>query len=430
MRRSTWLSCWQLAAACLVAGGARGQEPRTLAADPGGFYGDVPDGASEPDGPALELYGFVDFTYTKNLDGPDVPYDKFPAFGTFAVGNVNLYAASTLSRQWRSLLEVRFLYLPNGADGEFSANGSIARTDNTANDYSDFQRPLRWGGVEIERVFLEYQASEWLALQFGQFLTPYGIWNVDHGTPTVIPVRRPFVIGERLFPERQTGIEAHGALYSGATAFGYHLAISNGKGPVDEYLDLDDNSALFGRLFLREQALGTLTLGASAYYGKYTDRSKAYQPKPGVTPVQIEVRNDIKVQYAELAFAGDARWEHDGFVVQSEAVIDQRNYVDPYRRNDGGGIVADELSIGVYALLGYRTPWLGVMPYTMAEYYNFAISTLFPPTVTTSTGLNIQPDPSVVFKVQYQYGQLGTLSSPEQIRGTLHQFDAQMAWAF
>lgn len=399
--------------------------------DSGGFYGGAgEEEAPTPDAPSLDLYGFIDFTYTKNLDGPDSPYSKFPAYGTFAVGNLNLYAASNLSRNWRSLFEVRFLYLPHGADTGFSQNGSVGRVSDEVSDYTDVQRPLRWGGIEIERVFLEYQATDWLAIQVGQWLTPYGIWNIDHGTPTVIPVRRPFVIGENLFPERQTGIEAHGAFLSGSTTLGYHLSVSNGKGPVDSYMDLDNNSALGGRLFLRNTSVGTLQVGASVFTGKYTDRSKSYAPKAGVTPTQLEIHDPIAVQYNELSFGADVRWEYEGLVAQAEGIINQRNYVDPYRRIDGGGIVADELNIGGYALVGYRTPWLGIMPYTMAEYYNFAVNTLLPPAITSTTGLNIQAQPSVVFKLQYQYTQLGNLESHELLRGTLHQFDAQAAWTF
>jgi hypothetical protein len=422
-----WLGALAFCGASALASNALAQ----AASEAGGFYSGVSEeGAESNDAPKLELYGFVDFTYTKNLDGPDVPYDSFPRFGSFAVGNINLYAASNLTRGFRSLLEVRFLYLPHGADGAFSPNGSITRTDTNVSDYNDQARLLRWGGIEIERVFLEYQAKDWLALQFGQFLTPYGIWNIDHGTPTVIPVRRPFVIGESLFPERQTGIEAHGAFLSGKTSIGYHLTFSNGKGPLDAYLDLDDNNAVGGRLYVTNTALGRLTVGGSAFYGKYTDRNKAYRPEPGISPQQLETVEEITEQYDELSFGGDVRWELDGFLAQAEGIVNQRNYTDPYRRVDGGGIVADELNIGGYALLGYRTPWLGIMPYTMAESYNFAINTLLPPTVTTTTGLNIQPSPNVVFKLQYEYAQLGDTSRKELLRGTLHQFDAQAAWSF
>ena len=36
------------------------------------------------------------------------------------------------------------------------------------------------------------------------------------------------------------------------------------------------------------------------------------------------------------------------------------------------------------------------MPYTLAEYYNFSVSTLLPPAISVATGLNIQPQANIV----------------------------------
>jgi hypothetical protein len=424
---SGFLAAWSFVTTNGVAGEAMVEEPA-----PGSFYaqaghGELMDDASAP--PLLDLYGFIDFTYTKNLDGPDVPFDKFPGYGSFAVGNVNLYAASTLSKSLRSLVEVRFLYLPHGSDTSFGA-GAVEQVDGTANDYADFERQLRWGGIELERVFLEYQPAPWLAVKMGQYLTPYGIWNIDHGTPTIIPVRRPFVIGENLFPERQTGIEANGLVNFGETSLGYHLTLSNGRGPFDAYRDLDENVALGGRVLLKNVSVGTLTLGASTYYGTYTDRDKAYGVKSGVTPAQLEVKDAITVQFEELVLGGDARFEWEGLLIQGELLCNQRLFVDAYRRVDTTGPAPDAFNFGGYALIGFRTPWAGVMPYTMFEHYNFSGSALFPPATGTTTGINVRPQANVVFKVQYQYSQMGTTRSVELLRGTQHQFDTQVAWAF
>lgn len=86
------------------------------------------------------------------------------------------------------------------------------RYNTTALDYQDYYRALKWGGVEIERVYLEWLAHPLFNLRGGIFLTPYGIWNVDHGSPAIIPILRPATIGNGYIPERQTGLEVFGTL--------------------------------------------------------------------------------------------------------------------------------------------------------------------------------------------------------------------------
>lgn len=98
----------------------------------------------EEQGPKLDLYGFIDFTYSQNLSRGDSPFDTFPHFGSFAVGNINLYAAGDLGGGFRSLLELRFLYLPHGAITPV-VGGPADRVDTNVPDYADLERPLRWG---------------------------------------------------------------------------------------------------------------------------------------------------------------------------------------------------------------------------------------------------------------------------------------------
>ncbi len=388
--------------------------------------------ASVEQGPKLDLYGFIDFTYSQNVMPRGSPFDKIPHYGSFAVGNVNLYASGELSARFRSLLEVRLLYLPHGSNSQTEPGQPVIRYDTTTTDYTDYERPLRWGGIEIERAFLEFQATSWLALQLGQYLTPYGVWNIDHGTPTVIGVRRPFIIGEALFPERQTGIEAHGAFHLDRTSLGYHLTLSNGRGPVDSQLDLDSNKALGGRLYLRNTTFGSLTLGASSYYGKFTDRTTEYGRVAGSDPPLLEIRDPVTEQFTELALAVDLRWEWSGLLLQSELIRNDRVYEDQYREviQSGRTLRADYSRLGFYGLVGYRTPYFGIMPYVIFEDYNFAGDTIFAKTMAHSSGFNIRPQPNVVFKAQYTFALLGGDDDARIFRGALRRFDLQAAWAF
>lgn len=212
----------------------------------------------------LDLYGFADLTYTRLLLPKSNPWNRvyYPT-NSFAVGNFNLYLSSNLGDSWRALGEVRFLYLPNGATSVDTQTGEDKRTDTTVLDYAGFEEPIHWGAIRIERVWVEHEFSTLFKLQVGAFLTPYGIWNVDHGTPAIIGIRAPFAVADELFPAHQTGLQLYGNTFFDPLEVGYHLTLSNGRGPV-EYEDFNDDKAVGGRLYLKTEAVGSLTVGTVA----------------------------------------------------------------------------------------------------------------------------------------------------------------------
>jgi hypothetical protein len=369
-------------------------------------------------GPKLDLYGFADFSYTHWLDG-EIPGVK----PSFAVGNLNLYLATDFGSNWRSLAEVRFLYLPNGAAPAGELGG--APLDTSVPDHADIQRPLRWGGVEIERVWLEYSFDPLLTLRGGQWLTPYGIWNVDHGSPTIIATYRPYIIGETLFPERQTGLELYGTGYLGDVKLGYHLTLSNGRGPVDAYADMDANKAVGGRLFAETDALlGNIVLGASGYRGRYSNTQLGLGAT-GFTSTVLE-------SYDEIGYAGDLKWTFEGLHLQSEVVVQEVMYDDEARPADlfgRPGFLPDFRRWGGYVLVGYRTPWFGIMPYVNAEYYDDGPNGAFGKVPAYWFGVNVRPIPSIVLKAQYLYADAEGVPA----FGDIEPFSfvtTQAAWSF
>jgi len=91
--------------------------------------------------------------------------------------------------------------------------------------------------------------------------------------------------------------------------------------------------------------------------------------------------------------------------------------------------------VGFYTLLGYRLPWLNLMPYGMVEYYDTGIKNGLRvgsgKVFNYSLGLNIRVTASVVLKFECQgayflSSQAGSLGDS----GALHQCVAQSAWAF
>ncbi len=383
--------------------------------------------------PKLDLSGFTDFSFVANVSSHASPLRTIAyQYPSFSIGNLNLYLGAALADSWRLLAEVRFLYLPQG-NANFPANtgDQVPPYDASALDYADDQRALSWGGIQIQRVQIDFTPHPLLSFRFGQWLTPVGIWNVDHGSPTVIGVYRPYIIGQGLFPERQTGIQVSGEWSSDSNLLGYFATVSNGRGPSDAFADLDANKGIGGRLYWTNNNYGTLTIGASAYKGTYSSRNREYgiQTPAGQAPELLGL-NPLVLSYREQSLAADLRWQYHGLLLQSELMQHEVAYKNGYRPGQNGLIFADYRERGYYALAGYRLPWFGVMPFATVEGYNFASQPFVPPGNAESIGLNIRPEPTVVFKIQYHVSQLGGDSSPQPYRGTLKRVLTQLAVAF
>jgi hypothetical protein len=298
---------------------------------------------------------------------------------------------------------------------------------------------MQWGGIAIERALIDYTFTDWLGVTAGQWLTPYGIWNVDHGSPTIIAAQRPFTIGEALFPESQTGLELNGKVFIDATTLGYFVTLSNGRGPVAAYRDYDTNKAVGARFFVENRSvLGAVTLGTSGYVGKYTDANRHYVVQNTSDGVQASGRTDLVSQYDELSVAGDLSWDYDALHVQSEIIMNEARYNDQARpvisAVDGTGFAPDYRRWGVYGLAAYRLPVLNLMPYAMLEYYNFAgVSSNridVPATTAIYLGLNVRPTPRVTLKAQYVLGVFHGRGNLGFGRDNIALGEGQIAWSF
>jgi hypothetical protein len=396
-----------------------------------GSSGDAATEAVDIDQFKLNIYGFTDFTYSQRLNNWQVN-EHYP---TFMVGKVNFYVGAELGKGWRALTEFRLMYEPNG----YTSSADLLQTppprvDTTAADPADFGRPVRWGGVAIERAWLEYTVHPLLTIQMGQWLTPYGIWIVDHGSPVIIGVRRPYVVGEDLFPEHQTGVQIYGSLFAGRTEVGYHLALSNGRGPLSEYQDLDNNKAVTARLFMNTDALvGTLSLGASMYRGRYTDRYEQ-----GVIGADGKFNFEwlTNSRYEELGMSADLRWMWDALTVQAELIVHDTAYGNqdknrPVQFTAPGqppAYVPDFRSVGWYVMGAYRLPWYNIMPFFGGESYH-PNQALINPANAVWGGINWRPIPRVVLKAQLTKSWFHT-TFPFAGSPGFAGLDLQAAWSF
>jgi hypothetical protein len=378
---------------------------------------------------SLNIYGFADFTYTHRLN--DFTYAS--PYPTFMVGNVNLYAGADLGRGWHALAEFRLLYMPNGSVPASEAlSAEPARVDTTVADPADYGRPQRWGGIEIERIQLDYTVHSLLTIRAGQWLTPYGIWNVDHGSPVIIGVRRPYVVGEALIPERQTGLQLFGSYLVGTTELGYNLGLSNGRGPLDAYQDLDKNKAVTARLYaITELPIGSISLGGTLYRGRYTDRFSRF----ALTTTGAAATEYISTaRYEELGLSADLRWVWEGLTVQGEIIRRDTAYDDRLRPAAfpvGGvppGFASDFRSLGWYAMAAYRLPWWNIMPFLGGEKYDPGQEFVLDAAAIWG-GVNVRPIPRVVLKAQLTRS-WATDDTPFVGANGILALDLQAAWSF
>ncbi len=388
--------------------------------------------AESPTG--LSLYGFADFGYYKYFLTPgSLMLTQVYGDSSFAVGNLNTYLSAELGSGWRSLMEVRFTYLPNGSRP--IRNGEIERISTESTDYTNAGRLKNTGSIFIERAWVEYTFGPALTFRAGSWLTPYGYWNEDHGSPTIIPVARPYMIGLELLPERQTGLQIRGSFYaSESVTLGYRLGLSNGRGPVADYADLDENKAVTLRLHLNHHGAGSLDLGAFAYAGRSSNTRESIV----ATENSFLVNEEIVEQFDELAWGLDGRYVLGGLHLQSELILRERAFTKRGRPlRSGTEYMPDERQFGAYLLAGYRFDWLALMPYATAEYFTYlnAYEISRPPTRDIITdyalGLNSRPTDNVTLKLEGNLGLFFVKNSRGSVfEHPLKALQAQIAWAF
>jgi hypothetical protein len=388
------------------------------------------------DTPKLELYGFADVSYFHPLGSSGNILRQYVApHPTFFVGHLNLYLSSNLGENWRSLAEVRFVYSPTGSEDKQGTDGTFPVTDTTVADYAELERPFQWGAIEILRVWLEYQPFDFLSIRAGQWLTPYGYWNDDHGSPTIVAVHKPFPISDAMFPEHQTGLMAHGKYFIDTTVIGYAATLTNGRGSLATVRDLDNNKALGGRLYVETSAVGNLTLGVAGYRGRYTASTKRYRVNTdGPEPV-AELYRVTDSAYDELSMGADVRWLWKGLHLQCEVMSNEAAYDDAARPPVVGfdpapTFVADYRRLGAYVLAGYRTPWLGLMPYAVWEHSTYTNNDFLPPVSAWTVGLNARPTPNVVLKTELSAANFAGVGSTGFGRDDFQYIGTQAAWAF
>lgn len=359
----------------------------------------------------LKIYGFMDmgFQYLYYPDRSGLQTIIESRATTFILGDINLFVDAHPVDRWRALTEVRLTNYPNGTYTVGAPGQPFTRTNTTIQDTNSASggwSQVNWGSIVIERAHIDYSAADWLTVRTGYWFTPYGIWNVDHGAPTLIPLAEPYFVLLQAFPRQQLGVDLMGTFRIGKWDLEYSAYVSNGRTPGQ--VDLINDKMLGGRLVLRRLWNGnTLALGASSYWGKYAD----IQPTiVSFSPLAFD--SPLVVSYAESGVGGDVSLDIGKLRVRSELIVQRRTY-EQGKRDVGifpGSFAPDFTRFGAYALASYRLPVLGLEPYLYFE-HDGGFLPIAQNVAGVSGGLNVHFTPWTELKLQYQYIRLYDTSS-------------------
>jgi hypothetical protein len=122
--------------------------------------------------------------------------------------------------------------------------------------------------LEINRLYLDFGASDALNVRFGKFLTPIGRWNLAPREPLLWTTSEPLIV-EEVFDETTTGAMLHGSVFprGGALSYSLYGAFLN---PLDA--ESDERPARYSAgAHLEWAGLRGWTVGASYFASQLQD---------------------------------------------------------------------------------------------------------------------------------------------------------------
>jgi hypothetical protein len=408
----------------------------------------------------FSIYGFFDITFFKMFYADNSAMNLWlNESSSFVVNNLNIYFQSQMTKTLGALVELRFSFLPHGLERSFEA--ATVAEDGTVIDIptENYVRENTWqrdsyvtetywaGSVGIERVYLKWTPREWFNLIVGRYLTPTGIWNVDHASTVVLPAHIPYMHLREMTVRAQTGLEAYGTFFpSSRWTIDYALTLSNGRGGgviEGAVIDYDDNKAVGLRLRLSyENPNFSFAAGGYGYYGETTDQKKKILINSAQRSLSMKV---IQTEnYFETNVTADLQFKLYGVTLQSEYVWHRVDFKLPaklqYREKvmvTGDPLntvfgAASYLGQGVYALLYWELPldrWLGdfkIIPFAMVEINTYIDINPWGNQKDFFGGFNLRPSPYLTLKLEYMF------VKPEDRRfsSEMHGITAQAAVSF
>jgi hypothetical protein len=361
-----------------------------------------------PKDDVLRIYGFTDMGVQHQWVGEEsLLAHIFDTNATsFVVGNVNVYFDAQPIDNWRGLIEVRYTNAPLGDTITYGGlAGTYQREDTFSYDPhgTAVNAPMWAGAVVLERAWIEWNEHQPLKLRVGNWFTPFGIWNEDHGSPTLISIALPQFILQQWIPIRQTGVMGYGNTFFDEWELGYALTFSNGRQELSNF-NFEDKFGYGGRLYLRREtgALNT-TFGASYFTGTTSDRTIDVV---GFNPVVFD--EPTLWEYNEHVVGADISVDIDTTRIRAEAMVRRQTYSRGLRPPGDvifapGTVQGDKWQHSAYVLVAHQLPWAGLEPFLWGEVLQ-GPSVVADGVFVGSVGLNIHFNSAIQLKTQLTRG--------------------------
>ncbi len=194
----------------------------------------------------VRVSGYIDAEY--------IVTDKETESDGFRIHHFSVFLSKSLNPKWRIFTEIEY------EDAPFYE----AWADGTLQDGE--------GKILVEQVYTDFKVSPKLSLRAGRYLTPAGIWLINHYPPFVPTQLRPLHI-RKIFPQYLDGATVSGDINFGDQLISYALYAGNGEGNAGNK-DLNDEKAVGGRLALLFPTISDMAFGLSAMKDTFNDNTE------------------------------------------------------------------------------------------------------------------------------------------------------------
>lgn len=353
----------------------------------------------------FKIYGFTDVGLNRAWVDEKSQAGAFLSSAnatSFVVGNLNVYFDAQPVKGWRSLVEIRFTNAPHGEVASLGGlAGQFRRTSTMQNDpHAGSAVATMWGGYTvIERAHIDWTDLRYLKVRVGNFFTPFGIWNVDHGTPTLIAVQLPGVIQLRQMPLRQTGVQIYGNTFAGEWEVGYTATVSNGRQELSNFA-FDDNRGFGGRVYANNEKGSTaVKLGASFYTGRVRDQQIHVT---GVAPLTFDHKSTF--DYREIVGGVDASVDVGRTRIRAEAAMNSIQHEEGQHQTQAGVTPTFKPNLihsTAYMLVAHTLPFAPIEVYGTADVGYGPMLGIGNVTVAPGVGVNIRFTKATMLKTQF-----------------------------